>query len=265
MNSIALNEKVSKSELKRLTYIQGRLSTSIGIPLAKIQGMVSNYFKAKNPQTFTDPKKPKNGDGDYGEETYDAIISFQSDMVQKGFMPPNKKSGKSSIDALYGPLTNSAYVSALKIGAIRGSIEPRDKEGLTNRIAQLEKFIETAPNKLQKAWANGVLSRLKGLLAKLTKKPSAKKSRVVKIVKKTVKQAANLGKIEFKDMKNWVEWIMVQIAAKNITLDSSEGQWKTKKDPTPITQAYLAKKRKRFANIATESIKIPRTRVIFAN
>ena len=117
------------------------------LTLAKIQGNLINYFEPdpRTKETFKNSSTAKKyfqqldsqtvqeqkipsfqvlGDGDYGDETKEAIKAFQRDMIKKGFLDPlkssKKRKGFSNIDGLYGPNThNNQYLNAMRQGKLR--------------------------------------------------------------------------------------------------------------------------------------------------
>lgn len=117
------------------------------LTLAKIQGNLINYFEPdpREKTTFENSNTAKKyfqqldsktvqeqkipsfdvlGDGNYGDETKEAIKAFQRDMIKKGFLGPlkssKKRKGFSNIDGLYGPNThNNQYLEAMRKGKLR--------------------------------------------------------------------------------------------------------------------------------------------------
>ena len=126
------------------------------LTLAKIQGNLINYFEPdpREKKTFKKSSTAKKyfreldsetvqeqkipsfqvlGDGNYGDETKEAIKAFQRDMIKKKLLAPlkssTKRKGFSNIDGLYGPNThNNQYLNAMRQGKLRKKPIVKKKE-----------------------------------------------------------------------------------------------------------------------------------------
>jgi hypothetical protein len=164
--------RIGNNALRIKKVFQKRLNTEEDIPnLATIQSNLKKYFEDSATKTFADSDA---ADGKYGRETYNAIIKFQKDAVKKGFMAAEKRDSESSIDGLYGPLTHAAYVASFEIGALYGTKEPAGGD-VGGRISQLVAFSKKeGTNDLQKTWAQGVITTLKGAPGAPAEAPGSK-------------------------------------------------------------------------------------------
>ena len=80
----------------------GALS-QVGLSMEQVQTRLKSYFP-KNSITFQSGK----ADGRYGQETYNAIVALQRNLIKTGKMKPKNDKGKSNIDGIYGPITDQA-------------------------------------------------------------------------------------------------------------------------------------------------------------
>ena len=129
-NRLLKNPKLRKDKLN-LAKIQGNLINYFTEPQKrntfKNSKTAKKYFEQLAAQTVQEQKIPNFqvlGDGNYGDETKEAIKNFQKDMIKKKYLPPLKSSknrkGFSNIDGLYGPNThNNQYLKAMRDGALR--------------------------------------------------------------------------------------------------------------------------------------------------
>lgn len=129
-NRLLKNPKLRKDKLT-LAKIQGNLINYFTEPQKrntfKNSKTAKKYFQQLAAQTVQEQKIPNFqvlGDGNYGDETKEAIKNFQKDMIKKKYLPPLKSSknrkGFSNIDGLYGPNThNNQYLKAMRDGALR--------------------------------------------------------------------------------------------------------------------------------------------------
>lgn len=146
------------------------------LTLAKIQGNLINYFEPdpREKKTFEKSSTAKKyfreldsetvqeqripsfqvlGDGNYGDETKEAIKAFQRDMIKKQLLAPlkssKKRKGFSNIDGLYGPNTHQKqYINAVRQGKLRKKpIAKKEKKDLVivkPRTQQANKLIKKA-------------------------------------------------------------------------------------------------------------------------
>ncbi len=210
--------RIQNSLLKKPTLKKAKLT------LAKIQGNLINYFEdPQTSSTFEDSlsaqkyfKQIENqeavkeqripnfqvlGDGNYGDETKEAIKNFQKDMIKKGKLKPLKDSpgrkGFSNIDGLYGPNTHKdQFLPAQKAGLLR------------------TKPIQKAVAKEKETGNSEVVTKDSDTGKKLVKKAA--------ILQKTKRTRVNLGKdcgkIPF------AKWMRMMIAKGCIHLDTKKGK-----------------------------------------
>ena len=229
---------IKPRELRRLKRIQAIESKKLRVPIKQVQMNAFPYFLKGGEKTFKIKGDPKTADGLYGEESYIAISRMQSDLFNKGFLKSLKKSGRFSMEGVYGPETHEAFEKAKKIGALLGNKEPEDEKNIRIRIKQLLTFMDSGVNKRQYKWA----LRLKGYLISLLRKSKPKPKPVEKeTIKKVVKKAANDGKIEDSDVPRYIWWLSIQANAGNIAFDPERGEMRPIGDPAPITKKALDK------------------------
>lgn len=155
---------------KTMARIQNKLLkheklVKAGLTLAKIQGNLIAYFDdAENSKTFEDSESAQAhfkssgkleeqtskdeqiyGDGNYGDETKEAIKNFQRDMIQKGRLKPLKNTkgrvGFSNIDGLYGPNTHVDFLSAKKSGQLKKPATSQPKVAVVKKGSKVAKKI----------------------------------------------------------------------------------------------------------------------------
>lgn len=216
----------AKGYNSQLKYFQNNLMSKIDKSLTQIQDLLEVYFGKKS-ATFNE------NDRRYGPETYTAIVNFQTDMVKKGFLQKEKRAGQSSIDGLYGPLTNAAFKAAQAIGALLGHKEPTNIEKIKARITQLQNFIKGNKNQLQKNWAASVIAELKKKLPTNgeAKAPTSDQKQILKLGQDKVRQKYIDGEISRGGAMTWMRWHRIMTMAGCINLIPNKQQMTIAKDP----------------------------------